>query len=248
MFPEIEAEIHNSRQVIVAGSKRAPVFSTYTPDIFVGVSGAISHAKKMSIHTRKWGVISNYVLCSTHQACDITRREIFGTQLDRLFIISAIPQRYEDLSPAEILGHKVRAITRLKTLQCSMAELKYLGLGYFREELASLRIRKIGGLMLQFLCEGTTYKTRLSTGMWTVLAIRQRMQVGAHLEVAGIGLTAASSYFIDSNGQKFQGHQEQDRYVAKKMFSSSTGPIVKFTDEDAIKVICGEQARGNAHE
>jgi hypothetical protein len=230
----------DSFRVIVAGSKENPVFPIENPDIYVGAHGGIFHADRFPESTLKIGVISNWLLFSQATYCDTVRSLVKDVRLDYLIIIESIHNKLEDISPSSFVQLDNTSVLRLSSLTCTLLEFKFLWPDYFVCLLSRLSLRKLFGLSLQLFTERTSYLTRLSTGMFSVLFFFHLLPLHSILYVSGIGLQLSGSYFFDSS-KKMQkgGHYAQDIFVANKLsqFSSNNNSSVEFTDSDALKVL-----------
>lgn len=224
--------------VIVAGSKCDPVFPLPNPDIYVGAHGGIFHAKRFPETTLKCGVITNWLLCRRADYCDTVRSLIHDVNLDLLIIIESIPRKYEDIHPSLLARVDKNSILRLSLLQCTLLELKSLGLYYFLSLVLGLTPRKLYGFIVQLIKEKTSYLTRLSTGMFSALYFYNLLPAESKLYISGIGLQLTGSYFFDkSNQMQKAGHFAQDLFIANKMIdrNSPDNVIVQFTDPEALK-------------
>lgn len=227
----------SSKNCIVSGSKENPVFTIHDPDLFVGVHGGIAHAQSFSSHTVKCGVMVNPVLCSAWPNSNRLRRIVEGVHLDYAIVIEYMNPKYADIPVEDLVDIPSKRIIRIKPIQASALELRYLGLDYLKREVLSMPPKKICGWLLQFIMERTTYKTRLSTGVWVLLYLYNHMSKDSTIEVAGIGLQGKGRYFYDSPSVTEWaglGHVTQDLYISRKLTKSSRGPYCRFTDTDAI--------------
>ena len=229
-----------SFRVLIAGSKQNPIFPSENPDIFVGAHGGIFHADRYPETTLKFGVVSNWFLCSQATYCDTVRTLIRNVHLDYLIVIESIPNKFEDISPSSLVRLSNITILRLTPLQCTLLELRFLWHEYFICLLTGLSPRKLLGFALQLFTERTSYLTRLSTGMFSVLYFHHFLPPKSKVYVTGIGLQLSGSYFFDhSNKMQKGGHYAQDLFIANKLVNGSTIHKAKleFTDSEALQVL-----------
>lgn len=186
----------DSFSVIEAGSKGNPVFPLENPDIFVGAHGGIFHADRFPETTLKFGVFSNWLLCSQATYCDIVRALIRNVHLDCLIIIESMQNKFEDISPSSLARVNNTSVLRFSPLQCTLLGFRFLWHEYFACLLSGLSLRKLLGLALQLVTERTSYLMRLSTGMFSVLYFYYFLPPKSILYVTGIGLQLSGFSFL----------------------------------------------------
>ena len=227
--------------ITVCGSKNDPVFKSKNPEIFIGVHGAIAHSSNFTGNTEKWGVLTNYFLISNWRTCDRIRNVIRDSRVDKLIVIEAVSRVYEDIYPEVLLDIPKESVFRIKQWRCTLLELKYLSNGYFKEYVWGLGARRCAGIFLQLASEQTSWRTRLSTGVFTALGVFASSSPKLFIEVVGVGLQKNGLYFYDTSGELQKGgHYEQDLWVAKRMSVAKAGRSVYFTDSMARKQLVNE--------
>lgn len=224
--------------VVVAGSKDDPIFPIQNPDVFVGAHGGILHAERFPNTTLKCGIVSNWLLCRQAEYCNTIRTLIKDVNLDLLIVIESISSIHEDIHPSSLVRVDGTCVMRLSLLQCTLLELKYLGFQYLYHLISVLPPRKIIGFLLQVINEKTSYLTRLSTGMFSVLYFYDLLSGNSKLSISGIGLQLSGSYFFDKSNQMAKaGHFSQDLFIADRLTArrSPDDVSVEFTDPEALK-------------
>jgi len=158
--------------------------------------------------------------------------------LDHLIVIESIARRHEDIDPVDLVELKDRSTFRIPRVKCTILELKILWPKYIISLFLCLPTRKLLGLILQILREKTSYLTRLSTGMFSVIYFHHLLPPKSKLHVAGIGLQPTGSYFFnDSQTMKMGGHYSQDIFTANTLLRSGDSKSIDllFTDPDALQ-------------